>query len=332
MRALPVLSADAAIPRGAVGRLKRYALRVSVLEQCTYNCAYCAPGSVTPPTEKARWLDAASYLRLGRLFRARAVTKVRITGGEPLLRKDVVDIIAAWKEAMPDADLALTTNGQRLAAMVDDLARAGLRRVTVHIDTLRDDRYGALMGDATPAAILDAAERARRVLAEVKLNVVVQRGKNDDEIADFLALSQRSGMQVRFIELMNTGSADAYTHDVFISGADIVARAGGAPVARRHASDPAAQYRTSDGVVFGVIASDTEPFCDACDRLRLTADGRLRGCLYQSGGIPLGAALASGASDDTLQALLDAALDDKRSWHPLVAPHRVPFSMADVGG
>jgi cyclic pyranopterin phosphate synthase len=204
--------------------------------------------------------------------------------------------------------------------------------VTIHLDTLRADRYPTLMGDGSPGAILEAAEEARRHLAEVKLNVVVQRGKNDDEIADFLALSARTGVEVRFIELMNTGSAEAYTREVFFTGRDIVERAGGTPLPRRHASDPAALYRSKEGVVFGVIASDTEPFCSACDRLRLTADGRLRGCLYQSGGIPLGAALRSGASNDTLAALLDEGLDDKRSWHPLAAPHRAPFSMADVGG
>ncbi|HEY4223257.1 MAG TPA: radical SAM protein [Myxococcota bacterium] len=337
MRALHVLD-DGAVPGAAQiphdkrGRLPRYALRVSVLEQCTYACPYCAPGTVAAPTEKARWLSAAHYARLAKLFRGRGVTKVRFTGGEPLLRQDIVAIVHAWKEAMPDADLALTTNGQRLAAHLPDLARAGLRRVTVHIDTLRPDRYRALMGDAEPAAILAAAVAARALLAEVKLNVVIQRDKNHDEIGDFLALSQRTGIEVRFIELMSTGSADDYARSVFMAGQDIVALAHGAPLPRRHPSDPAALYQTSQGVSFGVIASDTEPFCAACDRLRLTADGRLRGCLYQSGGIPLGAALAAGASDETLQALMDTALDDKRSWHPLVAPHRVPFSMADVGG
>jgi GTP 3',8-cyclase len=321
---------------GPVGRLPRYALRASLLEQCPYHCPYCLPGTVTPPTEKARWLGAEDYLRLGRLFRARGVTKVRLTGGEPLVRPDVVPIVAAWKEAMPDADLALTTNGQRLAPIVAELARAGLRRLTLHIDTLREDRYPLLMGPGAPAAVLDAAGEARRVLAEVKLNVVVQRGKNDDEIEDFLALSARTGFEVRFIELMNTGSAEAYTREVFVRGSEIAARAGGVPAPRRHPSDPAALYRVArgahEGLLFGIIASDTEPFCGACDRLRLTADGRLRGCLYQSGGIPLGAALRSGAADETLEALLDAALDDKRSWHPLAAPRRVPFSMADVGG
>lgn len=333
MPSLPVLGQIPAQPSPApFGRLPRYALRASLLEQCPFRCPYCLPGSVTPPTERARWLSAEEYLRLARLFRARHVTKVRLTGGEPLVRPDVVEIVAAWREAMPDADLALTTNGQRLAAHVDPLAAAGLRRVTIHIDSLRDDRYEALMGPGSPAAILEAATAARRKLAEVKLNVVMQRGKNDDEIDDFLALSARTGFEVRFIELMNTGSADSYTREVFMAGREIVAKAQGVPVPRRHQSDPAALYRSPDGVVFGVIASDTEPFCSACDRLRLTADGRLRGCLYQSGGVPVGAALKAGASDETLGALLDTGLDDKRSWHPLAAPHRAPFSMADVGG
>lgn len=334
MAALPILEQPPSAPSAPRGRLLRYSLRVSVLEQCNLACGYCNPGSVTPPSAREKWLSPSSYLRLARLFRARGVVKVHITGGEPLVRADVVDIVASFKEGMPDADLALTTNALRLnAKMIDDLARAGLRRVTVHLDTLRDDRYRALMGDGSPGAVLEAAAHARAAFGSlVKMNVVVQKDRNDDELADFLAMSSRTGIEVRFIELMNTGSADAYTRAVFIPGRDVVARLGAQPVARRHASDPAALYRSPDGVVFGVIASDTEPFCSDCDRLRLTADGRLRGCLYQSGGIPLGAALASGASDETIGALLDAGLDDKRSWHPLVAAHRVPFSMADVGG
>jgi cyclic pyranopterin phosphate synthase len=263
------------------------------------------------------------------------VRKVRLTGGEPLLRPDVADIVEAFARERADVDVALTTNGQHLAARLPALVAAGLDRVTVHVDSLRPDRYRALMGDGSVEAVLAAAEAARAELAEVKLNVVVQRGKNDDELHDFLAWSRRSGVQVRFIELMNTGSAATYTEAAFVAGKDIVARVAlrGAVerVARRAPSDPAALY-AHDGVVFGVIASDTEPFCDACDRLRLTADGRLRGCLYQAGGVPLGAALKSHPSDEPLVALIEAALDDKRSSHPADAPTRVPFSMADIGG
>jgi cyclic pyranopterin phosphate synthase len=245
------------------------------------------------------------------------VRKVRLTGGEPLLRPDVADIVEAFARERADVDVALTTNGQHLAARLPALVAAGLDRVTVHVDSLRPDRYRALMGDGSVEAVLAAAEAARAELAEVKLNVVVQRGKNDDELHDFLAWSRRSGVQVRFIELMNTGSAATYTEAAFVAGKDIVAR-----VALRGAVERVARR----------APSDPEPFCDACDRLRLTADGRLRGCLYQAGGVPLGAALKSHPSDEPLVALIEAALDDKRSSHPADAPTRVPFSMADIGG
>jgi cyclic pyranopterin phosphate synthase len=145
------------------------------------------------------------------------------------------------------------------------------------------------------------------------------------------------GVEVRFIELMNTGSAKDYAKDAFISGHELRQRLGSTAISRRHPSDPAALHHTKAGVVFGVIASDTEPFCDACDRLRLSADGRVRGCLYEAGGVPLGAALRAGSDDDCLVALLDRALHEKRSFHPstaltTAATARPAFSMADVGG
>jgi cyclic pyranopterin phosphate synthase len=141
---------------------------------------------------------------------------------------------------------------------------------------------------------------------------------------------------VRFIELMNTGSAVDYTRSVFISGREVVqtiARTHGAEaLPRRDPADPAALYRTGDGVVFGMIASDTEPFCGACNRLRLTPDGRLRGCLYQGGGVALGAAMRSGADDAALWALLSLGIREKRSHHPSTSLERKPFSMSEAGG
>jgi len=333
--ALPIVdSTPDAKPRG---RLAHYALRVSLLEQCQLRCRYCMPGSVQPYTARDRWLSPDEIARVVTLLRARGLHKVRLTGGEPLLRDDVVDVVAALRAPIGDGELALTTNGVLLSSKLDALREAGLARVTVHIDTLRDDRYEALMGTgASPGAIVDAVARARATLDDVKLNVVVQRGANDDELLSFLALSRTLSVEVRFIEQMNTGSAQGYVRETFMSGRDIVdtiARAVGARARpRRHASDPAALYVTDDDVTFGVIASDTEPFCADCDRLRLTSDGRLRGCLYESTGAPLGALMKAGASDAQLAALIDVALTDKRSHHPLVARDRAPFSMADVGG
>lgn len=329
---LPVLQDgnQAGVP---VGRLASYSLRVSVLESCSYHCPYCLPGAVTLPTARSHWLTPGHHARLAPLFHARGIHRVRFTGGEPLLRPDLLEVVQAWKAALgKDADLALTTNGQRLGQHLLELKSAGIRRVTIHLDTLREDRYPSLMGSSSPAHILQAASNARELFHEVKFNMVVQRGHNDDELEDFLALSRRMGIQVRFIELMNTGSATGYTQQAFFPGAEVVSRLAAQPMERAHPSAPAALFRSPTGVVFGVVASDTQPFCSACDRMRLTADGRVRGCLYQSGGVPLGPALREGASDAVLQGLVDAALDDKRSFHPLAAPHRAPFSMADIGG
>lgn len=332
----PKATANGRVDSQLVGRLSHYSLRLSLLEQCNLSCQYCMPGAVVSPTEKRKWLRAADYALLLPLFVERGVTKVRLTGGEPLIRDDVEDIVAAMANAAPNIDIALTTNGTALATRAASLREAGLRRVTIHLDSLRPKRVQELMGKDELDAILAGIDAAKREFEAVKINVVVQKGKNDDEIEDFLAFSQARGVEVRFIELMNTGSARGYVDDVFMTGAEIVqsvrSLAGVSAIDRRHPSDPAALFRTDAGVTFGVIASDTEPFCGACDRLRLTADGRLRGCLYEAGGVPLGAALKADADARAIAALMDAALDDKRSYHPLVAPKRVPFSMADIGG
>jgi cyclic pyranopterin phosphate synthase len=319
-------------PRGVhLPRRSSYALRVSVLDACNLRCTYCAPGTVTTPTPKPRWLSAMEHAALAPHFAAIGVRKVRFTGGEPLLREDLVDVVAAWRRALPDAELAVTTNATRLLAQASMLRAAGIDRVTVHLDTLRRERYEALMGRGSPEQVQEAVAVAVRTFDEVKLNVVVQRGQNDDELEDFLRWSQKTGVQVRFIELMRTGSADAVVDDVFMPGREVIARLGARPVPRRHASDPAALF-VKDDVVFGLIASDTEPFCGACDRLRLTADGRLRGCLYESGGVPLGAAIRDGVDVMTLRRLVEDKVAAKRSFHPLTLSERVPFSMADIGG
>ena len=331
-------SAPAERPRG---RLPAYSLRVSVLEQCQLDCRYCRPGSTTTPTEKARWLAPNEHGRLARILVGRGVRKVRFTGGEPTLRPELPALVKAWGDVATDMSvtvgLALTTNGLRLAPMLPALRDAGLQGVTLHLDSLRADRIVSMMGDGADVdRALAAVVAARDLGLDVKWNAVVQRGKNDDELGAMLQRAQDLGVELRFIEQMNTGSAQRYVQDTFISGRAIVAAIAADTVVqavpRRQPSDPASLYRTGAGVVFGVIASDTEPFCEACDRLRLSADGRVRGCLYQPGGLPLGAALRAGADDDGLLALLDCALADKQSHHPLVPRARTPFSMADVGG
>lgn len=335
---MPLPIVDDNTRMGGSARRSRYALRVSVLEQCQLDCSYCRPGSVTSPSTQASWLSSSEHARLAPHFLARGVQKVRFTGGEPTLRRDLVDIVGAWRDAAQGSiPLALTTNALRLRPLLPALKAAGLGAITIHLDTLRPERVRHLMGegadvDAVFAAADDAAEKG----FVLKWNVVVQKGRNDDEIGAVLDESRRRGLEVRFIELMNTGSARGYVAESFFKGADIVdvvrQTRGVRALPRRHPSDPAALYEDGAGVVFGVIASDTEPFCADCDRLRLSADGRLRGCLYQPGGLSLGNALRAGADDAALAALVDAGLDDKRSHHPLSQQTRAPFSMADVGG
>lgn len=317
------------MPAGAHART----LRVSLLQRCQYDCAYCRPGTVAPKVRREALLTVGEYKILAPLFGEAGVEKVRFTGGEPLLRTDLTQLVAAFHAALPTADLAVTTNGQLLGAKLPELARAGLRRATVHVDTLDPIRYRALMGDGELPLVLASVLEAKALLEQVKLNVVVQRGRNDDELGRFLEWSSRHGIEVRFIEQMNTGSARAYTRETFFSGREILARVGEVErLPRRDAADPAALYRTADGVVFGVIASDTEPFCGACNRLRLTCDGLLRGCLYQAGGVPVGAAVRGGASASGLRDMIRAAAWDKRSHHPLRVVAGAPFSMAEAGG
>lgn len=310
-------------------------LRVSVTDRCQYRCAYCAPGVVAPFISRDRLLSVDDYRRVAQAFAGLGCDKVRFTGGEPLLRRELPAIVGAFQRELPRADLALTTNGVLLAARLDPLVAAGLRRATIHVDSLRPERYATLMGDGDLAAVLAAALAARARLVEVKLNVVVQRGRNDDEVGDFIAWSTETGVQVRFIELMNTGSARAYTRDAFVPAEQIVARArasaGARPIARRATSDPAALWATDDGTCFGTIASDTQPFCDACVRVRLSADGRLRGCLYESPGVWLREALA--LDQQAVDRVAASVVAHKRSYHPsAAAPAGAAFSMAETGG
>lgn len=311
-------------------------LRVNLLEQCQLRCGYCRPGLLRRPTAAGERLTADDYWRLGQAFAAAGVTKVRFTGGEPLLRPDLGAVLVAFGEALPAARLAFTTNGQRLGAWLRTRERALVHAVTVHVDSLRPERYRELMGDGSPTAPLEAARAAKALGLVTKLNVVVQRGLNDDELPEFLRWSRETGIEVRFIELMNTGSATEFTRRHFVSGADIIARIAAQepvqPAGRRDPSDPAALYALADGTRFGLIASDTQPFCRACTRLRLSPSGQLRTCLYQPEGLDLRAHLRRGVGLGELASAVRAAVRGKQSHHPREAAERVAFSMADIGG
>jgi cyclic pyranopterin phosphate synthase len=321
--------------RGGVGLLQRYTLRVSVTDRCQLRCDYCVPDSVKHTPHYL--LSPEDHGRMATLLSELPIAKVRFTGGEPLLRRDLPNIIQSWKEALPNAALGVTTNGQLLTRRADALHEAGIRMATIHLDTLRADRFADLMGEGDLEHALAAVDASMARGWLTKINVVVQKGRNDDELIHFLDFSKRRGVEVRFIEMMNTGSAHGFVAEHFINGAEIIGRIaserGVKPVARRHPSDPASLFELTDGGLrFGLIASDTQPFCEACDRLRITAKGDLRGCLYAPSGYSLLNSIHDQAEPRAEQKKILQAIATKKSHHPDIDAERVNFSMAGVGG
>ena len=286
-------------------------LRISVTDRCNMRCRYCMP------EDDYVWLPRESILtfeeiaRLAGAFAGLGADKVRLTGGEPLLRQDLVTLVALLHSDRRLADLALTTNGLLLASQAEPLRRAGLGRVTVSLDTLRPERLAAFSRTVHHADVLAGIAAARDAGFEnVKINTVVIRGFNDDEVVDLVAFARTEGVEIRFIEYMDVGGATRWSRDQVVSQLemlDLLARRYGPIEPVRgpgRASAPAARFRLADGTTFGIIASVTAPFCGACDRSRLTADGTWFRCLYAEHGIDLRDRLRSGATDEELTALI----------------------------
>jgi GTP 3',8-cyclase len=284
-------------------------LRLSVTDRCNMRCRYCMP------EDEYVWLPRVSILsfeeieRLVGVFVGLGVRKVRLTGGEPLLRHDLATLVRMLVRDRRIGDLALTTNGLLLAKQAAELRAAGLGRVTVSLDTLRPERMLAFAKSARHADVLAGIAAARGAGFErLKLNTVVIRGFNDDELADLVEFARAQAAEVRFIEYMDVGGATHWTRDQVVSQREMLERLG-----RRYgpleplADDsgaPAERFRMPDGVTIGIIASVTAPFCRSCDRSRITADGTWFLCLYAGRGVDLRAALRGGATDAELEALV----------------------------
>jgi cyclic pyranopterin phosphate synthase len=291
----------AAPPSDRFGRPLRN-LRISVTDRCNMRCRYCMPEA------EYVWLPRQSILsfeeidRLAGIFVGLGVTKIRLTGGEPLLRHDLPTLVELLARREGIRDLALTTNGILLAREAERLRRAGLARVTVSLDTLRPERMAEFARSARHADVIAGLDAARAAgFRSVKLNSVVIRGYNGDEIVPLLEFARDRGIEVRFIEYMDVGGATGWSRDQVVSQHEIletVARALG-PV--RPLDDrgwaPAERFALADGTPFGVIASTTAPFCRTCDRGRLTADGTFLLCLYGERGLDLRELLRSEAGD-----------------------------------
>lgn len=286
-------------------------LRISVTDRCNLRCQYCMP------EQNYIWLPRADILHfeevdtLVDVFIGLGVDKVRFTGGEPLLRRGLEVLVRMLAAKSGLTDLAMTTNGVGLAQHAGPLREAGLGRLTVSLDTLRPDRFRALTRRDGHDRVLEGIREASRLgYGSLKINAVVMRGVNDDEIVDLLEFGRSVGAQVRFIEYMDVGGATGWDPESVVGRREILGRLERhygpiAPIAQA-VSAPADRFQLPDGSTFGVIASTTAPFCRACDRARLTADGLFFMCLYARKGMDLRRALRGGATPEALAGLIAA--------------------------
>jgi GTP 3',8-cyclase len=306
-------------------------LRISVTDRCNFRCTYCMPKEIFGRDfeflPKDQVLSFEEIERVARTFVGLGVEKLRITGGEPLVRRDLPDLIAMLAALRrPDGgeiDLTLTTNGSALRALAGPLADAGLRRVTVSLDSLDDAVFGAMNGIDFPVErVLDGIDAALEAgLAPVKVNMVVRRGINESSIVPMAAWARETGVTLRFIEYMDVGHSNGWRLDEVVPAAELVetirAHWPVEPADASYRGEVADRWRYADGAgEFGVISSVTVPFCGDCTRARLSAEGKLYTCLFAIDGTDLRAVLRGEASDERLAAFVEgvwARRDDRYS-------------------
>jgi cyclic pyranopterin phosphate synthase len=316
-------------------------LRIAITDRCNYKCVYCRTG-----TQGALYaeLPIADYLRMARVFTSLGITKVRLTGGEPLLRHGVLELVQELSrlrtvdgEAL---DIALTTNGHLLAEMVQPLKDAGLRRVTVSMDAVDAERFARItrVPNGFEAVLAGVRASHRAGLDPVKVNCVLLRGFNDDQIPAFGKFAREEGVVVRFIEFMPLEEERVWSPEIVVRLEEILERM--APFRRlveipRQRSETARRYRFDDGRgEIGIIAPVSHPFCGHCSRVRLTSDGKIRTCLFSVFDHDLAAVLRRGGSDDDMVAYIRSVIQHKEARHHIGEPEFVPASrtMVHIGG
>jgi cyclic pyranopterin phosphate synthase len=300
----------------AFGRVHR-SLRLSVTDRCNLRCRYCMP------EEDYRWVPRQDLLTFDELVDVVAVAvslgvgKVRLTGGEPLLRSGLVELVGMLRGVDGITDLAMTTNGVLLGPRARELRAAGLGRVTVSLDTLRPERFeGLTRRDSHPAVVAGIEALTAAGFTGTKIDTVVMRGTNDDELPDLLDFASAHGAEIRFIEYMDVGGATAWRPELVVDRAemlDVITDRLGRPVPLLPSAPATAErFRLPDGRTFGIVASTTRPFCATCTRSRLTADGMWYRCLYARTGTDLRSPLRAGADARRMAALMAAAWRDRR--------------------
>ena len=316
-------------------------LRISITDRCNFRCTYCMPH------EGMQWLPREDLLTYEELTRVARVCverfgfeSIRITGGEPTVRARLPVLVERLAEL--GVDVAMTTNGATLSHQAAELVRAGLNRINISLDSLRPDRFKAITARDALDSVLEGIDAARTAgLNPVKINCVLVRGVNDDEILDFAAFGRTRGVEVRFIEWMPLDGEGTWTGDRVVPSSEVVAAIDSewpllAPdgSAARDAA-PAESYAYADGAGrVGVIASVTRPFCGSCDRIRLTAEGQLRNCLFSVRESDLRAILRGGGTDDDLASAIEQEVGRKWAGHSIGQVHfiRPARSMSQIGG
>ena len=310
-------------------------LRLSVTDRCNLRCSYCMPEADYVWLPRHDLLQFEEMSLLVDVFARAGVDRVRLTGGEPLLRRNLPELVRMIAQKPSIRDLALTTNGVMLKEHAQALHHAGLHRLTVSLDTLRADRFQALTRFDSLQQVLGGIDEAVRYFERIKLDAVIIRGTNDDELVPLLEYARRIGAEIRFIEYMDVGGATQWSYDRVMSRQDMLDALGRdfGPITAivEDSSAPADRFRLPDGTIFGIISSTTDPFCRSCDRSRLTADGMWYRCLYSTNGTDLRTPLRAGMSPDDLLALLErewTARTDRGAEERLGVRDRTPLVSA----
>jgi GTP 3',8-cyclase len=314
-------------------------LRISVTDRCNLRCVYCMPEDGMSFLPRGELLTFDEITRLALVAKSLGVSALRITGGEPLVRKGLPSLVARLS-ALGFEDLAMTTNGTDLARVAGELASAGLRRVNISCDSLRPERFAAIRRRGNLDVVLDAMRAAESAgLTPLKVNVVLLRGQNDDEILDFAAFARATGRIVRFIEFMPLDAQGQWDRNQLVPGREVLERISDVwpvePVSGPGGTAPAERFRFADGKgEFGLISSVSEPFCGTCNRLRVTADGALRNCLFSDDERTVRDLLRNGGSDAELALLFRHAVWAKFPGHGINEPGFLSpaRSMSMIGG
>jgi GTP 3',8-cyclase len=310
-------------------------LRLSVTDRCNLRCSYCMPEAEYVWLPRHDILQFEEMSTLVDVFARAGVDRVRLTGGEPLLRRDLPELVRLLARKPAIRDLALTTNGVMLAEHARALHAAGLHRLTVSLDTLQPDRFKTLTRFDSLTQVLAGIDEAANYFATIKLDAVIIRGTNEDELLPLLEYAKRIRGEIRFIEYMDVGGATHWSPDRVVSRQEMLSvlerEYGSITPLVEATSAPADRFRLPDGTVFGIISSTTDPFCRSCDRSRLTADGLWYRCLYATAGTDLRTPLRAGRSQDDLLRLLTnewTARADRGAEERLALRDRTPLVSA----